>query len=192
MEVDERHGCTANTEHQDPKHRDLEPDMDAGGGRSYGEQRDHERHGDRVSDHLDGEGLGRHPGDGEVGDDHVRQPWNLGDVHLECPCGQPPCAARSLPKSVEGWVASYATQIVECSSQGEWGGEESSQHEDQPATDADAGQDDQDHDGCSGFTKSRGLGWGRDSRFMVPKPIANSPAITTRTIWPVVVENGVK
>ena len=119
-----------------PSNGNLDPDLDASRGRRDGKQGDHERHGDPVTDHLDGEGLGWRPGDGEIGDDHLRQAWNPGDIHLECPCGKSPCAAcslaRCLTKPVEGQVTSYATQIVECSLQGQWGGEEPSQHEHNP------------------------------------------------------------
>src|SRR6202050_2175336 len=195
VQVDEWHGRTANTEHQDPKQGDFDPDLDASGRRSNGKQGDHECHGDRITNHFDGEGLGRRPGDSEIGDDYVRQAWNPGDIHLECSCGKSPCAvcslARCVTKSVKGQVTSYATQIVECSLQGQWGGEQPSQYEYKPAADADTGQDDQDHDGCAGLSKSLGIGWGRESRFIIPKPTAKSPAITTRTIWPAGVEDGV-
>ena len=89
VQVDERQGRAADTEHEDPEHGDgSNPTWMPAVAAAMAKQGDHECHGDPVTDHLDGEGLGWRGGDGEIGDDDVGQPWDPGDVHLECSCGQ--------------------------------------------------------------------------------------------------------
>ena len=136
-----------------PSTRDLEPDMDAGCGRRDGKQRDHECHGDRVTNHLDGEGLGWRPGDGEIGDDHLRQAWDLGDIDLECSGGQTSgrcLLSRScLTKLSRDRSLRVPLRLSSAACRVSGAGKSPRKTSSKPAADADAGQDDQDHDGCS-------------------------------------------
>ena len=120
------------------------------------------------------------------------QPRDLGDVHLEQPRGHIPGAARPTAQVIKGGIVSGAAERVQGSAQGERCRKEPPQDKQHPGADADAGHDDEDHVGFSIDPKSRGIAWGRERRLIVAKPTANSPAIRSRTIWPIVLEKGLK
>ena len=81
---------------------------------------------------------------------------------------------------------------AESGPQGERRREQAPQHRGESDTEPESGDDDESHLLPTSLSKRRGMGWGRDSRFMAANPQANSPATASRAICPAGVPKGLK
>ena len=144
-----------------------------------------------VSDDLDGEGLGGGPGDGEVGQDDLGQARDLLDVGVDEVPGHPPGATDPVADDVEGGGRVLPTEPGQSGPERQRWWEQAPEQRGETDTESES-DDDISAIYVASLSKRRGMGWGRDRRFMAANPQANREAAARSATWPAGVPNGLK
>ncbi len=145
VKIDERGGNAQRPEHQDPEGGELDPGMHpdrSGGGAGH---RAEQGEPDAIACDLDGEGLGRRAGDGQVGKDDVGEFRDLPDVDLEQVPTESPGPADPLGEDVRRCGHVLSGETGECCTQRERRREEPPDDSSKAHADAESHEDDDDH-----------------------------------------------